>query len=595
MKEISKKTEKQTENSCSKHGTKLLFFCETCEKSICRDCTVLDHNISAGHVVIDVAEAEDSHRQALLKQMDEQRSLLTQIQGNVESLELELALLTGAKETTKEELIQFIQLAHKKLDDRQDELIESNEEQFKEKRNILLAKEIPLIEAIDTLNNNINQAENLVKNGTLDEVKAINETLTSSTKDIQSNFVELDLGKNHISFDSSIGREAFERCLCGLGEITVKDVLPAKCEFEHIETMAGQKTEMQVRLFSYQGESITCTTNHFAVEISDPDGTNITNVLTTTEHGYSVTFTPQMSGPHKVSGMFLGHHLCHEQSQILVSSNNPVLKFGTYGNGDGTFDGPCGIAIASDSCLYVSDYYNGLIQKFTAEGEFLSQFSVAAHKEDSSTLDIEFDANRGLLLCMEISNKDKLFSRGKNILAFNMEGELQHTYTPNYIRNARCIAVNSQSEFLITDIDNKCLSKIDRDGNFLCKIGNFKKPGFIAIADDDIIIVPDRGDDCVYIFNPDGSVRHKFGISGAGKGQLKGPRGVATDGEYILVCEEGNKRIQIFNHDLSLVSVIESIEDPIAEPYGMAVTNDGHVYVADAGQNCIKKYRYRHD
>ena len=516
----------------------------------------------------------------------------------METLELEMALLVAAKETAMQELKQSMQLAQKKLKDRENEHIKSIEEHFNGKNKFLLAKKASLKEAIDTYSNNQNEAEKLVENGTLDEVIAINQTLMSSTNDIQSNFAELDLGKNHIIFNSEKGRQAFERCLRDLGEIQIKDILPAKFEFDCKEPRVGEKTEVQVQLFNHKGKSVPCTPNNFSAEITDPEGTNITSVLTTTEHEYRVTFTPQMSGLHKVSGMFLGHQLTNEQKQILVGSNNPVLKFGKYGNGGGTFNSPCGIAIGSDNCLYVADHFNGLIQKFTADGEFLSQFSVAAHDEDFTTKDITFDENRGLLLCPQIY-KNMFCSKGKSILAFNMEGELQHTYTTSnttnadFIANIDFIAIKSKQELIISDTENECLHKTDSEGKFLCKIGNIKKPGCIAIADDDSIIVPDRGDDCVYIFNPDGTVRHKFGTSGRGKGQLDGPLGVATDGEHILVGEIGNKRIQIFKNDTSFVSMIESSEDLMSEPRGMVVTEDGYVYVADAQNDCIKKYRYR--
>ena len=592
MTKISKTTAKYTENNCCKHDSKLLFFCETCKKAICRDCTVLDHNISTGHVIVDISEAEVSHRQILLQQMNEQRISLTQIQSNMEKLQLEMALLAATKETTKEELKQFMQLAQKKLKDRENELITSNEEHFKQAQDILLTKQTPLRETIDALSKNLNQAENLMKNGTLDEVIAINQTLMGSAKDMQSSFVELNLGKNHLTLDSKTRRQAFERCLCDLGRIQINDALPANFKFDCKESSAGEKTEMQVRLFNHQCKPIPCTPNHFTAEITDPEGTTITSVLTTTEHGYTVTFTPQMSGPHKVSGMFLGQQLINEQNQISVSSNNPVLKFGKYGNGGGTFNGPCGIAIGIENCLYIADYHNGLIQMFTADEKFLFQFSVAVHGKEFTTKDIAFDVNRRLLLCPQI-DENMLCPKGKSILAFNIVGELQHTYTTSKTTNADFIAINSQQELIISDTEKKCLRKTDRKGKFLCKIGSIKKPGCIAIADDDSIIVPDRGDDCVYIFNPDGTVRHKFGTSGKGKGQLNGPLGVATDGEYILVSEVGNTRIQVFKQDTSFVSMIESREDPISLPYGMAVTKDGHVYVADTWDHCIRKYKYR--
>ena len=39
-------------------------------------------------------------------------------------------------------------------------------------------------------------------------------------------------------------------------------------------------------------------------------------------------------------------------------------KWGTEGTGPGQFDGPSGIAVASDGSVYVTDYFNHRVQKF---------------------------------------------------------------------------------------------------------------------------------------------------------------------------------------------------------------------------------------
>ena len=303
-----------------------------------------------------------------------------------------------------------------------------------------------------------------------------------------------------------------------------------------------------------------------------------------------------MSGVHKVSGMFLGKNLTNDQNQMSVSSNNPVLKFGKMGNGNGTFNSPWGIAIDNEHCIYVAEFGtngNRLIQKFNADGKFLSQFNVDVHNKDNTTVDMALNLNTGLLYCMEISIENNNLVHGNNVVVFNLKGELQNTYTPGNISNALFITINKQGDLIISDVGKKCLSKVSREGNFLCHMGNLKCPGFIAITDDDNVIVPDSNSDCVYIFNPDGTVKHKFGCSGSGKGQLKKPWGVAIDGEYILVSEAGNNRVQIFKYDGTFVSMVESKGDPLSEPRGLAVTKDGHVYVVDRDNHCVKKYKYR--
>ena len=594
MKGITKKIEPQMEDNCHKHRKQpRFFFCDTCKMAICRDCTVLDHSITAGHVIFDVADAEVSHRQALTQQMNEMRISLAQIQGDIEKLNHEMALLIKTKKTTTEDIEKFIQNIYKKVEKRKQQLTEMNEQTFCDAQNFLLSIQTPLQETIDMVNKKLDQCECIVKNGSLNEVISINHKLKSTARKMQSGFAEFNFGKTCMSLNPNTGIEDFENIMCHLAKIDFKGFLPTQFEFKCTEAKAGQKAEMQVKLSSNQGEPVPCPFKEFTVEITDPEGTKLPSDQNTNGCVYTVTFTPQMSGLHKVSGIFLGKQLTNEQTQILVSSNNPVLKFGKEGNGKGALSSPWSIAIDNDNHLYVTDVGNRLIQKFTADGTFLSQFSTAVHHKDYVTVDMALDLNRGLLFCMEISDENHTLVKGENILVFNLEGEIQHTYTPGNIKNAYFIAMDMQGDFILSDRGKDCLSKVDREGNFLGHIADLKAPTFIAITDDDNIIVPDRDTDTIYIFNSNGTVKLQFGSSGSKKGQFKKPWGVAIDGEYILVGEGENNRVQIFKYDGTFVSMIESKEDPLSEPRGLAVTTDGHVYVADRNNRCVKKFKYK--
>jgi hypothetical protein len=54
-----------------------------------------------------------------------------------------------------------------------------------------------------------------------------------------------------------------------------------------------------------------------------------------------------------------------------------VSKWGTEGTADGQFDGPYGVAVASDGSVYVADTNNNRIQKFTSAGVFVSKWGTS--------------------------------------------------------------------------------------------------------------------------------------------------------------------------------------------------------------------------
>ena len=51
-----------------------------------------------------------------------------------------------------------------------------------------------------------------------------------------------------------------------------------------------------------------------------------------------------------------------------------LLKFGTFGIGDGQFDAPAGVAMDPAGNVYVADEYNNRIQKFGGSGIFLTKW-----------------------------------------------------------------------------------------------------------------------------------------------------------------------------------------------------------------------------
>jgi len=89
-----------------------------------------------------------------------------------------------------------------------------------------------------------------------------------------------------------------------------------------------------------------------------------------------------------------------------------------------------------------------------------------------------------------------------------------------------------------------------------------------------------------------------IGSEGAEEGQLQGPRGVAVDGAgFIYVADSGNHRIQKFAPDGQFVAAFgrqsfadDEIGVPLGfnEPWGLAVDENGDIYVADTWNHRIQ-------
>ena len=592
MKNMSRNIEqcRTVGNHCHKHINQVKsYLCITCGITICHDCVIMDHTAETGHAIISISNEDVSY----LQELNVSHETLLLNKKNLRLIESELSLLTAAKETAIKDLESFIKLANKQLEQRKNDLRNQILDIFNTQRDTLLEKQNQIQEATKILNKNITKSKTMTKTGDLGKLRSINESLKKVNENMLSDFSKLDLGDNYLELKADDGINELERFLCTLGKIHSKGLLPTKITFKSTEATAGLKATLTAEVYDHRGDKMTVPVSLLSIQITDPVGTELPTHLAITGTQCTVTFRPQMNGLHQVVATFMGQRLMSGQTHFSVRSNNPVLKFGKHGKGKGTFGSPWTIAIDSNACLYVVDNVNKLIQKFTAEGNFLSQFSVAVHNKDHTTCDIALDLNKGWIVCPETSVTNTGLTGVNNILVFNLEGELLNTYALTDTKCAFYIAMNTHGDIITSDILKKNLHKVDGGGTFLCHIQRINSPGYMSINDDDSIIVPDRTADCIYTLNPDGSVRHRFGSSGTGKGQLKKPCGIAGDGEYILVTEEGNNRIQVFRNDGTFVSMIGNEEDPPLKPRGMAVTRDGHVYVVDWGNHCVKKYRYK--
>jgi formylglycine-generating enzyme required for sulfatase activity/DNA-binding beta-propeller fold protein YncE len=64
----------------------------------------------------------------------------------------------------------------------------------------------------------------------------------------------------------------------------------------------------------------------------------------------------------------------NDRIQKFDSDGTFITKWGSYGDGDGEFSRPEGIAVDSSGCVYVADYWNERIQKFDTYGNFITKW-----------------------------------------------------------------------------------------------------------------------------------------------------------------------------------------------------------------------------
>ena len=578
---------------CYKHRNQpLAFFCETCGTAICRDCTVFDHDKTSGHDVVNFADAVTSQRDELQDRINISRVIRTKVHDVVHQIESEMDKLLVCTDSAMEDLRSVIHSAHQQLQQCEHDVTNVLFQEYEGQQHTLLDDKLKFHQAGTLLDKYVCHSDALMKTCDLNEMSVMTGKLNNAAEMAKSQFALFYARKECLTSGMITSGASLNESLCHLKNNCLKSVLPTKVLVKNCEITTGFKSSLTVELLNDDNNRVPMAACFLIIAIRDPRGNELPVALNTTHPESVVTFTPEKSGRHDISVMYLGQKLMGKQTHISVMSNDPVLKIGGLGDGNGAFNSPRAIAIDNNNCLYVADTGNGLIQKFSADGEFLSQFPVSTINKDHAAFSVALDLNKGLIICTEILIENNAAVKGNTVLLFNLEGELQHSYTINDTSCPLTITTNGRGNALISDTVEKCVLEVEKTGNVLRRIGDFKYPGYICTSDDGSIIVSDVFGHCIFIFNPGGS-EHQFGSFGTGKGQLKKPFGVATDGEYILVAEGTNNRVQVFRCDGTPVHVIESNGDPLNQPRGLAITKDGHVYVVDRENHCVKKYKYR--
>ena len=243
------------------------------------------------------------------------------------------------------------------------------------------------------------------------------------------------------------------------------------------------------------------------------------------------------------------------------------MLWGAPGTGDGEFkfqrgasDHVGGVALDAQGNVYVADNANQRIQKFDSNGNFLLKWG----------------------------------SKGTE------DGQFISPYE---------VAVDSQGNVYVIDDRRDDVQKFDSNGNFLLKWGGhgtgdgqLTNTGGIAADDQGNVYVADFGNNRVQKFDSSGNFLLKWGSKGAGNNQFDAPCDVAVDAQgnvyvsNLVPHEESQPRIQKFDSGGNFLARWGSLgtgNGEFTSPCGIALDSAGNVYVADADNDNVQKFRQK--
>ena len=154
------------------------------------------------------------------------------------------------------------------------------------------------------------------------------------------------------------------------------------------------------------------------------------------------------------------------------------------------------------------------------------------------------------------------------------------------------LTIDHEDNVWLTDVGRHQVFKFAPDGHLLLVLGeagvpgsdarHFDMPTDVAVARDGTFYVSDGyGNSRVLKFAADGALQLTWGTRGAGPGEFDLPHGIAIDNRgRVLVADRSNSRVQVFDPSGRFLAQWASV--PLGRPYAVEPAHD-RVFVADGG------------
>ena len=274
-------------------------------------------------------------------------------------------------------------------------------------------------------------------------------------------------------------------------------------------------------------------------------------------------------------------------------------KWGNYGYGNGQFRSAVGVAVDGSGNVYVAEYDNNRIQKFSASGAYITQWGSLGSGDGQfqSARDVAVDGNGYVYVTDFLNHRIQKFDgSGAFVAKWGSLGTGNGQFD-----NPTGVAVDGSGYVYVTDFNNNRVQKFDVSGAFVTQWGSlgsgngeFDGPTGVAVDGSGYVYVVDYNNHRIQKFDGSGAFVAEWGSNGSGDGQLMNPQNVAVDGSgYVYVTDFNNNRVQKFDVSGAFITKWGSNgsgDGQLKLPTGVAVDGSGYVYVADFGNNRIQKF-----
>jgi len=295
------------------------------------------------------------------------------------------------------------------------------------------------------------------------------------------------------------------------------------------------------------------------------------------------------------NGNFYVADYLNHRIQKFTADGTFITKWGSEGTGNGQFKKPAGVAVDQDGNLYVAEYANHRVQKFAEDGTFLAKWGKADCASGSG--EEEFNGSNGVAIdgtgnvyITDRSNGriQKLAYKGSQNIAAGLEKG----------RSYDIFVVAEDEDSNLQSEPVKVAVRMDEAPAFA---EGYPRTANVTGTSLDLLIKMNKAGTAYYkVFDAGATAPSSVDLKNSGTSvqvattsaetviiSLNYPEGVAADrAGNIYVADTNNNRVRKYDPD----GVFLYEWTGFNHPRGVAVDKDGNVFVADTENHLIKKY-----
>ena len=563
---------------CQDHDLELNFFCETCDQLICLYCTTNEHN---GHVHNSVKKMANKHRKELEKIIEPVEKMIIDL-----SALRQTVAATGEEigtQTTKvdEQIDLYYEELHQQLQQQREELKRKLQELFTQKKKII-SLQLEQMEYNQAQLESVKELNDAVTNGSDQEALFAKKQVSNDVKRLTECYKKLHTNPVELATIEFIPVKEYKELFPQFGQLYDDRAVPDNCEVTDIplQPLVGNKIDIKIITKNHNNTHCSKGGSHIIAQVQSRRGGVVpVEVKDNKDGSYSASFVANQVGEVKLSVTIDREHIKGSPYSVMVcrdykSVEKPLKIINDSGNMCYPWAIACGRdgvwAVTDDSyhCVYIFDGQDQLVRKFGSSGSGNGQFSCPRG--------LAFDANNDLYVSEYSSHRvQKVTINGEYLLQIGYRGSGN-----GQLSIPTGITVHNDRLY-IAEYGNSRISVFQLNGQFCSVIGSgqLNRPYDVTISGHGHLLVANYNNDCITNFTLDGTYVGRFD-----KGQLRRPIGLTTDLHGFILVTDANHRVTIFDKDGVYVSHFGSNGSVIGQfsnPYGIAISPNGNIYVAD--------------